>query len=952
MKYRLLLAEDNTNDVELIRRTLQRSALELDLRTADRKADFVRELQQFQPDLVLCDFRLVDFDGHEAIHLARAHQPGMPVIIVSGTLGDELAAGLVRAGAVDYVLKDRLARLPAAITRAIADRERRLRQERAEQESRLQQERLLRLYDSSLDGIVVLGSRGEILDANNSALSVLGRGLEELLGKPWIDVVASASDETPPEEPSEPFGVEGNFRKLIRAIRPDGAELTLDMTYALAHEPSGHAIGMVVFRDITHRILIEAELKKERELQSLLKEIAENLVLHSDILDSLHSCLRLIARYADWPVAHLFLFDRHSGSLVSTDRWVGADDSRLAPFRDASTGLRFAADERTKAWAFVSDGPAWTADLADEERFLRREAAQKAGLVSALAVPVIAEGVLAGVFEFFAHERRPVRANMLESLRLIGRSVSRIFERRWFDETIRRRQREVETLVDHAPDVILRFNRENRISFVNARIEDILGVTPNVLLGRQIDEIADITGMEPESVEAWDEVIRNVFEAGRPADFGLQFSVGGKRRYLQTRIVPECDEEGTVVSALGFWRDITAQAEAQESLKRSEEQLHHAQRLESVGRLAGGVAHDFNNILTAVMGYLHLLETAVEPESGLADYLTNIRKAVDRAARLTHQLLLFSRKVPAKRAATDVNQLIVEIARMLSRLLGGNVSLETDLSADVPAILADAGKMEQVIMNLVVNARDAMPDGGRIVIETARESATKPANTASAGEGTDEIVRISVRDNGTGMDEETRSRVFEPFFTTKPREKGTGLGLSVVYGICEEHGATIEVESELGAGSVFHLRFPTKADHDPTLESAETARGANPRIESVHILLVEDDSAIRETSTKALENAGARVTAVKSIRDAENAARSQPNFDLVFSDVSLPDGSGSVIPSRLGLEVPYIFSSGYMDDSTELDRIRAAGYVFVQKPYRISELVATIGKVMDTWRQK
>jgi len=450
-------------------------------------------------------------------------------------------------------------------------------------------------------------------------------------------------------------------------------------------------------------------------------------------------------------------------------------------------------------------------------------------------------------------------------------------------------------------------------------------------------DAAKLLRFPPDVLEKWEEAVESVFREGKTRDLELTMYAGDQKVHYLTKIVPEQDENGNVHSLLSFSRDITEQIRMRESLRRSEEQLTRAQRLESVGRLAGGVAHDFNNILTAITGYVSLAQAPGLPPDKLATYLRTIQDASRRAARLTHQLLLFSRKAPSEIQDVDLNTIVTEMTKMLARIVGENITIETGLEPTLPTIRADTGKIEQVVMNLVVNSRDAMPDGGSIVIQTRR------SNTAGGRETETDRVQLVIQDTGSGMDEATKAQIFEPFFTTKGHEKGTGLGLSVVYGIAEEFNADITVESEPGKGTVFQIEFPS----EKPLSGGQTGEyHANAIATQVGtgttVLIIEDDESIGRLIEDSLTAVGMEVVLVGTIVHAESIIRSGRSFDVVLTDVVLPDGSGVEVPERLAAQVPFVFTSGYIEDREDLTRVRERGYAFLQKPFSIEELVSTI----------
>ena len=384
--------------------------------------------------------------------------------------------------------------------------------------------------------------------------------------------------------------------------------------------------------------------------------------------------------------------------------------------------------------------------------------------------------------------------------------------------------------------------------------------------------------------------------------------------------------------------------------KRLEAQLMQAQKMEAVGRLAGGVAHDFNNMLTAIKSYSQLLLQDVAADDARHKDIQEIDLAADRAARLTRQLLAFSRQQMLQPRVLDVNQTVSELEKMLQRLLLKDITLSTRLLPDLHAVRADAGQLEQVIVNLVVNARDAMPDGGRLTVRTQNVT----IDAASAREGWSfevrpgEYVLISVTDTGHGMDAATQSRIFEPFFTTKDRHKGTGLGLSTVYGIVKQSGGYIRVISEPGQGSVFEVYLPVAdGSVSPAGQPARPATSGG----SETVLVVEDDDGIRAVIKRILERAGHRVMEATNGAEALRICEASGDaIDLVLSDIAMPEMQGPDLARRIRERHPgmaMLLMSGYAESATQQDGILAEGVEFLGKPFSPDALTRKIRHILD-----
>ncbi|MGH9670216.1 MAG: ATP-binding protein, partial [Terriglobales bacterium] len=378
------------------------------------------------------------------------------------------------------------------------------------------------------------------------------------------------------------------------------------------------------------------------------------------------------------------------------------------------------------------------------------------------------------------------------------------------------------------------------------------------------------------------------------------------------------------------------------------EQLRQAQKREAVGRLAGGVAHDFNNVLTVVTGYTSMMLEQLPPGHEMARDLREVAKASERATALTRQLLAFSRQQILQPKVMNLNSAALGVGKMLERLIGEDIELGMSLAADLGSVNADPGQIEQVIMNLAVNARDAMPEGGRLTFETRNTRLNAAYSGAHFRVEPGEYVMLAVSDTGHGMDAQTRARVFEPFFTTKEKGKGTGLGLSTVYGIVKQSGGYIWVYSEPGLGTTFKIYLPRVHAAAETLEEEMPLAASSFRKETV--LLVEDDDSLRELTRRILESNGYSVVAAAHPAEAEALFHRHGPVDLLLTDVIMPGMSGKQLADRLTELQPglcVIFMSGYTDEAIVHRGVLEPGTHFLQKPFSPHCLRAKLHEVLE-----
>ena len=400
----------------------------------------------------------------------------------------------------------------------------------------------------------------------------------------------------------------------------------------------------------------------------------------------------------------------------------------------------------------------------------------------------------------------------------------------------------------------------------------------------------------------------------------------GALRWVEHRGRTLRDSAGNAVRMAGTSMDTTRRHEL-------EEQLLHSQRMEATGHLAGGIAHDFNNLLTVIMSYSELGRFALEPSHPSYESLEQINVAAQRAAALTRQLLIFARREVVDPKVVDLNQLVESVAKLLHRVVGEDVILSIELFPSSTPVMIDPVQCEQLLMNLAVNARDAMPSGGSLNIRTTMVAST---------------VRLSVRDTGLGMPEAVQARAFEPFFTTKDAGKGTGLGLSTCLAIVRNAGGSIEIESELGQGTTFHVSLPrakSEADADGRAHPPLMPRGDET------VLLIEDDAVVRQLTARILRGQGYKVLVATQANEAlELAADHNMRIDLFLSDVVMPGESGPSVIERLSAarpETKVLYVSGYPGDDLSRRGVDEGSFRFLAKPYSSEQLAQRVRQVLD-----
>jgi two-component system cell cycle sensor histidine kinase/response regulator CckA len=495
-------------------------------------------------------------------------------------------------------------------------------------------------------------------------------------------------------------------------------------------------------------------------------------------------------------------------------------------------------------------------------------------------------------------------------------------------------------VLDAIPDAVLVVGLDGVILTANVHCEAVLGYRPDELVGTSVDSLV------PEELRVTHTSQHRAYFAAeprvRPMGGDLELRALHHNGYcipVEISLAPVLAADGAAEMAVAVIRDMTERQELEEELRQS-------QKMDAVGQLAGGIAHDFNNLLTVISGYTEILGRRVGREGEGSRELVEIGKAAERAAELTGQLLAYSRRQALEPRVLDLNNIVTEIQAMLSRLIGENIEFSIMLAEDLGSIRADVGQIEQIIMNLVVNARDAMPAGGTLLLETGNLTLADSTNRRPDMPPGDYVV-FAVTDSGQGMDAATAGRIFEPFYTTKARGAGTGLGLSTVYGILTQSGGYVEVESDPGIGTTFRLYFPQVAEEPEAV--VPKPPDERPLTGSETILLVEDEEALRAVGREMLEMYGYTVLlAADGAAGLELAQNYRHPIQLLMTDILMPKMGGIELAERLSTlrpELKVLYISGYNDSGGSLRRIAGARYL--QKPYGMEDLAHTLRELLD-----
>jgi two-component system, cell cycle sensor histidine kinase and response regulator CckA len=801
----------------------------------------------------------------------------------------------------------------------------------AEEAIRDSEERFRLLAEAAFEGVGV-SEDGLLVDCSTSLAALLGYEPRELIGRPITDFVVPEHAELVGQRVRD--GSPERYEHLAR--RKDGTVVNVEVRgRALPHR--GRLLRVTAIRDIT-------EARRAGRIQRAIYAISE-AALTAPALPDLYAAIHGIVGEL-MPARNLYfaLYDPRT-DLIAFPYFVDECDPRPEP-KHPGRGLT--------EYVLRTGQPL----LATPEVSLELERRGECELIGAssvdwLGVPLIAAGTTIGVLVVQTYTEG-LRYGEVERdvLKFVSTQVAMAIQRKRAEDAVRASEAFHRHAIENAEGVPFELIfgpriGEGRYRNVGPGLERLLGVPAAELTERRfIDLVQETVPLSTETPEDFAEARRRYLAGEIPsyrADVRIR-TPGGHEKWIRDASLPLRDEQtGRVIGALGILLDITEQ-------KQLEEQLRQAQKMEAVGRLAGGVAHDFNNILTAIRGYSDLvLLLGFAPDDPRRSHVEEIQRATERAAGLTRQLLAFSRRQVLQPRVLDLNAVVAGAENLLRRLIGEHILLVTHLDPALGAIRADAGQLEQVVINLAVNAREAMPDGGTLTIATAhalgggvRAGGREPAPPGG-------YVQLVVSDTGVGMDAETQRRLFEPFFTTRAKGKGTGLGLATVYGIVQQSAGFIRVESELGRGATFTLQFPRVDGPAENLEGLPPERQGPGGSETV--LVAEDEIAVRAVVCEVLRAHGYQVLAAEHAAEALHlAAQPGPPPDLLLTDVVMPGLSGTELAQRLLAQRPslrVLFMSGYTDEALGRQGVLEPGTRFIQKPFTSDVLLQAVRETLD-----
>lgn len=821
-------------------------------------------------------------------------------------------------------------------------------------------ERYRLLFERNLAGVFRATLDGRLLECNESCARIFGYASpQEALGVPIAEVYFHPGERAAVVDRLQREGFASNLELRLR--RRDGAPIWILANLTLVQGCGGQpAVIEGTLVDVTDRKLAEERLARLARLYAVSSSLRQAILRITDRQRLFEEACRIAVEKGLFRMAWLGMLDAATRQVVPVAH-AGSEEGYLETIRisvaDEPEGRGPTGSALRERRHFICN------DIAADPRMLPwREAALARGYRASAAFPIACHDVLAGVLNIYAAEPGLFDQEHVALLEEIAADVGLALENIQREE--QRQQAEHERalalareeaaraqartearfreLLEAAPDALLEVDSADIIVLSNAATERLFGYSRQELLGLPLERL-----LAERSRPAYQRLRAACLTQPQRAGVG-QEELSARRRdgrefFAEISLSPVLAEDGGRITCI--LRDVTER-------KHLEEQLRHSQKMEALGRLAGGVAHDFNNLLTIIGGYAQMLLGILKGKSPARRDLEAILEAANRASALTRQLLAFSRRQVVQPKVLDLNRLLTRMHRMLRPVIGEDITLELALQKNLGKVKADPGQIEQVVMNLVVNARDAMPKGGRLVIETAQREWGPGEAAPPAALPPGRYVTLAVTDSGTGMDADTLSHIFEPFFTTKARGKGSGLGLSTVYGIVKQSGGEIEVASQPGLGSTLRVFLPLFGAPAPAAGTpCPVPRSATG---SETILLVEDDPGVRQLARQMLGQLG------YTVLEAEDGAGALRLFeqhaaaiDLLLTDVVMPQMSGRELAERLlavhpDLKVLYV--SGYTDDVVARHGLLEPGVALLPKPFTPDGLGRRVRAILDRER--
>ncbi len=830
---------------------------------------------------------------------------------------------------------------------------------------RVSEVRYRRLFETAKDGILILDAEtGIILDANPFLIELLNSSVEMFLGKEvwelgfFKDIVANKAKFAELQQ-------KGYVRyDNLPLETDDGRKIDVEFVSNVYFEGDVCVIQCNI-RDI-------AERRKVERNQALSYEILGILDTTLALPELLNAVLTAIKKTSGFDAVGIrletvndfpyFVQNGFSNDFLLTENTLIAQDRDGVVCRDANgsimlecnCGLVISGKTDPANPLFTPYGSFWTNNSfpllnlpADQDpRFRPRNKCMYAGYGSIALIPIRANQKTIGLLQLNNRKKDSLTIDMICVFEKISATIGVVLMQKQSEVELRKSEARLQTLIQTIPDLIWLKDADGAYLSCNAMFERYFGAKEADIVGK-----TDYEFVERELADYFREHDRKAMAAGKPTsnEEWITFADDGRRAFMDTIKTPMYGPKGTLIGVLGIGRDITKRKQEEEKKENLELQLRESHKMEAVGQLAGGISHDFNNLLSVINGYSQVLLMDPDLKDNVRAKLEEILRTGERAAGLTRQLLVFSRHQQVEFKILDLDIIISGMEKMLLRLIRENIIVTRNIGPELWLIKADPGNIEQVIMNLIINASDAMPDGGTLTVETENmkiDKSNRLCHHADIVPGS--YVMLSVSDTGCGMDDKVREHIFEPFFTTKEVGKGTGLGLATVYGIVKQSNAHIDVQSELGKGTMFRIYFPRIATGDATHKGRQET--AIIPLGTETILLAEDQDGVRGMLQIFLQSIGYTVLPACNGKEALELAKNYAGqIHVLLTDIVMPGMNGFDLSKDMKIllpEIKLLFMSGY-NEPTDSNKTITISDNFIQKPIQLDVMSVKLRKILE-----
>jgi PAS domain S-box-containing protein len=857
--------------------------------------------------------------GEETIGVLDVQSPRLNAfdendVRVMETLADQVAVAIENA------------RLYEAVRRELTERE------QAEEALRESEEKYRTLYETMRDAFVSVDMAGHILEFNTAYRDMLGYSEEALSKLTYGDITPDrwhAFEAKIVEEQILARGYSDVYEKEYR--KKDGAIFPVELRAFLMRDEAGQPASMwAIVRDISERKQAEEKIRQRNRELALLNQVIAVSTSSSEPEAILEAACRGLAGAFDLPraVATLLNEQKTEAEIVAEYCVAASGEMALGQVIPVKGNPVF-------QYLLNRRGPLLVEDAQNDAQVApMRDLLRQCNTVSVLFVPLVIEDQVVGSLCLGAVQPRRFSPDEISLAWSVADQVAGALAR----ARLAQAQQRLITAIEQASESIIITDTRGNFVYVNPGFEQASGHSRDEVIGKN----ASYLSSGKHDAAFYDDLWATI-RAGRV--WHGRFINRRKDGNLYTEdatITPVRGENGAIISYVSVQRDVTRELQL-------EEQYRQAQKMEVVGRLTAGIAHDFNNLLTAINGFAEIARTKAAPDDPLRESLDRILSSGWRAADLVRQLMAFSRKQIVEPEVLSLNMVVADMDKLLRRVIGEHINLKTALGSGLWAIKADPAQVEQVVVNLAVNARDAMPDGGHLTIETANVVLDQDYAAGHLGALPGEHVLLAISDDGTGMSDEVKAHLFEPFFTTKRAGKGTGLGLATVYGIVKQSGGHVRCYSEEGQGTTFKVYLPRAQGVEAPARRFD--QGGDLPLGSETVLVVEDDPAVRELAARVLRGQGYTVLEAPNGAEALDLARQRHGaVHLLLTDVVMPGLSGRALVAKLSRICPglkILFMSGYTDDAIVHRGVLESGMAFLQKPFGPLALARKVRSVLD-----